>query len=577
MRGNFSLVLLALFFWVSNPARAAVTELCNVRISSTEEINFSGTEETWLCGEPDSAAWKRVPIPQQRLFLTGFLQERGYHHPQFTVQDGTLHVEAGAPEKVEHFTVLGAPAEFDESKRRRLLGQTLNKASLDDASAWTKRQLQQMGYPCPKVSSVGLTDQNQIRLEVDAGEKQTFSIVESEVAKDLHPGVIDRYTAFNEHQSFDIRLLDLTSSRILLEDLYMSTYYDVLCNEGELPRVVRRFVPAKPRLLTFGLGFDSEQGPLGRAKLKWTRIDTPANSLETELNASFREQTLSSRFRYHISPNVAPNLELVPNVLISREENASYESLRAEAGGALAYTWERPGYQLRGEYGPVFAYEKTLRGAGPSDLNSIRFNGRVVAKSHLFEYYQADPRSGWTASLETQSQFAGLLTEQTYHRVQFRHQALWNLGRFDPPFAIAGWRSSMGTYFFNDRNEDPFEVSAQQRFFLGGVDDMRGFDLKRLSGNGRGLLTAIYHGFELRSGTWFDIDIQPFIFFDVAKVGLKSLNLTNSLYYAPGLGLRYASPFGAVRLTLGRGYAVNPAFGDPEPGLQFFFTFGKEF
>jgi translocation and assembly module TamA len=557
--------------------KAAVTELCNVRIESTEGIDFSGTEESWLCGEKDSEAWQRIPIPQKRLFLTGFLQERGYHNPEFRVEDGILHVNAGAPAHVERFTVKNAPKELDHSKRRRLIGNTLNKNALDDAANWTRRQLQYLGYPCPKVTPLALTDSNEIQLDVNAGPKTNFSIVESQVPRDLHPGVIDRFTAFRETQPFDIRLLELTSSRILLEDLYLSSYYDVLCADNEPPKVVRRFVPAKPRLLTFGVGFSTEEGPLFRARFKWTRIDTPANSLETDLTASFRIQELSSRFRYHLSPEVAPNLELVPNISFAHEETAAFEALRAQAGANLAYTWEREDFQIRGEAGPSLNYSRNLEGVGPADVTAVRVNSRVNASSHLYEFYQSDPRTGWTAGLETQSQFKGLLADQTFHRVLVRHKILFNLGHFDPAFLIFGWRGQAGTYLFNNRNEAPRDIPADQRFYLGGIENLRGFKLNNLPGDAAGYVTSFYQGFELRTGTWFSIDVQPFIFFDIGMGGRRSLQLNNNFFYAPGVGVRYASPFGTVRASLAKGYATGLEEKDPQPGLQFFFSFGPEF
>ncbi|RYZ95997.1 MAG: hypothetical protein EOP11_24100, partial [Proteobacteria bacterium] len=408
---------------------------------------------------------------------------------------------------------------------------------------------QYLGYPCPRVTPLALTDSNEIQLDVNAGPKTNFSIVESPAVRDLHPGVIDRYTAFREGQDFDVRLLELTSSRILLADLYLSSYYDVLCADGEYPKVVRRFVPAKPRLLTFGIGFSTEEGPRFNATFKWMRIDEPANSLESNLIASFRVQELATKFRYHLSPNVAPNLELVPNVSVTHEENRAFEALRTQAGVNVAYAWERDSFQLRSEAGPSLNYSKNFRGAGPSDVTAIRVNTNFEASSHLYDYYQSDPRTGWMASLNTQSQFKGLLADQTYHRLLARHKILFNLGHFDPAFLILGWRGQAGTYLFNNRNETPRDVPADQFFYVGGIESLRGFQLNAFPGDKAGYLTAFYQGFELRTGTWFNFDIQPFVFFDMGMGGRRSLALDKNFYYAPGVGLRYNSPFGTVRAT----------------------------
>ncbi len=574
-------MLFAFFLTLLAPSSlqaAEITKLCNVEIRSGKEIDFSQTEEKWLCGDPDSPNWQQIPIPQQRLFLTAFLQGRGFHNPVFRQEGTTLFVEAGPELEVKAFTVQSAPPEWRWQKRWGIVGETMNPKTLEEASSWSERQLQQRGYPCPLVTPQAFTDTGEIRLGVLAGLPYHFGEVETQGQSDLDPAILERFTAFRPGQLFDIRLLELTSNRILQEDLYLSTYYDVLCDRTQNVQIVRRFVPALPRLFTAGAGFDTQRGVLGRATMKWARLSKAANSLEVTLFGSFREQSLVSRFHYHFPSILSSRLKLVPQFSLRREVEDQYNTITLNLGSNLAHSWEFEDLRLAAEAGPLFERVTTIRGDGPRHVDAIRLVTKTSAMSHLFEYYLSDPREGWMVSLETSTQFAAVLSEQNVHRGVLQHQLLWNVGGWEPPFLILGWRGLLGSYFFNQRSPLPADIPTSQRFRLGGDDDIRGFSRKQLP-TGPGFLTMLYQGFELRTGGWFPLELQPFLFLDVAKGGEAPRKLSHATYYAPGLGLRYNSPIGTIRASLARGFIARPTALDAttEPGLQFFFSFGREF
>jgi translocation and assembly module TamA len=569
--------LLFSLFALSLQARAETVQLCNIELRANEKIDFSSTEEKWLCGDPQTHAWKSIPVSQQRLFLKGFLQAKGYHQPKMREENGRLYVDAGKALSVTGFEITGAPKEWEWWKRWNLEGKPLTPGTLDEASAWAKRAMQERGFPCPAVSPLAFVDTGRVRLDIDPGPALNFGPIESGGPPDLAPGILDRFTAFAPGQLFDIRLLELTSTRILDEDLYLSSYFDLVCGGDQKARIVRRFVPALPRLFTVGAGFDTDRGALARARLKWARLGPRANSLETSLFASFREQSLVSRFHYHFLSNESSRWELVPSLSVERLSEKRFITVTSQLGASLANSWELRGFQLRAEAGPVLERVNTIHGDGPKRVDNIKLNTKLSAMSHLFEYYLSDPRAGWMASLETSSLFGGVLSDQSIHKVSIQHQFLWNLGHWEPPFLILGWRGMVGSYFFHQRSAHPEDVAVNQKFFLGGDENIRGFARKELPGNGSGYFTALYEGFELRTGSWFPLNIQPFLFFDFAKAGASPRKLARANYYSPGFGIRYDSPIGTIRTSLGRGYAGNRDPQDPLPHWQFFFSFGREF
>ncbi len=579
LRAAFLIILLSLFGAFLPKAEAAVQNLCNIVIEAPAEktIDFSETETDWLCGTDASPNWQQIPLNQKIAMLKNFLQARGYHEPEFKITARKLYVNTGKHATVKHFTVERAPPELHWKKRRRIKDKPLSPNTLDELENWTKRELQTIGYPCPNVSGLAVTDTESILINVDAGKTYHFGKITPEGVLDLPEDILERFTAFREGQPFDIRLLELSSRRILEQNLYTSSYYDIRCFPNDRLEVVRRFLPAKPRLLTIGAGFDTERGPIARARFQRVRIGHSANSWETVLLASLREQDFDSRFNWYFSPNLDSRLHLIPRISYERHNEKNFESLSYSLGTHLANGWEFENLQLTGEAGPAIERVHTIRGIGPDRENIVKVEGMLTATSHLFEYYTSSPRTGWSMALSTSSQIRKLFSNENIHRGQFTHHILWNLGDFDPPLLVFGWRSFLGSYFMDPNIVSADDIPVNERFFLGGSDDIRGFGRKELPRNNVGFLTALYEGFELRAGDWFDVPVQPLVFFDVAKGDVRNKHLQSPTYYAPGLGVRYDSPLGSVRSTLARGYTSDRSLPDSNPKFQFYFSFGKEF
>ncbi len=552
-------------------------ELCGIRFEKSPEMDFSNTEEDWLCGREDTQAWKTIPLTQKRFFLQRFLQDRGFHEPKFREENGVLIAVSGPRLKAKTFRVAGAPPELDWARRRRLLGRALTPSLLDEAANWTDRELQQTGYPCPTVSAKAITDQGAIEVEAESGPLHFFGPIQSEGGADLPHQIIDRFIAFVPGQRFDVRLLELSSQRILNQDLYLSTYYEVTCPKNEQLRIVRRFVPAPPRLVTAGVGFDTERGPLARARYRRVRIGRAANVWETTLLATFREQNLESRFHWFFTKSLGSSFRLMPILAAERRSEEHFETTTFRFSPLFANEWEKENFQLGAELGPSFERTITYRGVAERLLDTGRLVARVRATSHLYEYYANRPRDGWNVSVDSSTRVRDYFSKDTFERLTFSHDLLWNIGGLDPPFLILGWRGFAGTFFFTENGSTELAIPLPERFFLGGDADIRGFGRKEVPGNQRGYLTAIYQGFELRAGEWWKAPLQPLIFLDLAKGGDRPAKLDRPLYYAPGFGVRYQSPIGAIRATLGRGYIANRRSDDPEGGLQFFFSLGREF
>jgi translocation and assembly module TamA len=265
---------------------------------------------------------------------------------------------------------------------------------------------------------------------------------------------------------------------------------------------------------------------------------------------------------------------------VDRDNEDTIHSVAYSAEPALDTSWELRGSRLAARLGPQLKRVYTTYSITPTGarVDTLRLIGSLGWMSHFFEYYSGEPQEGYNIGLEGWTQAGRLLSQKTIHKLLFRHELLFNLGGWDPPLLVLGWRGYEGTYFYNPRDLLVNDVAPVDRFFLGGDDNIRGFGRQKLAGRlGLGYLTVFYEGFELRAVDWLPFKLQPFVFFDIARAGMTTETIDSPLYTAPGLGIRWSSPVGTLRFSLARGFSSRQLPEDPIPNLQFFVSFGKEF
>lgn len=558
-------------------AAAGAEELCpRVRFEGPS-VKLTEVEKRLVCGDPGSDGWKNVSLPQARTFMTAFLQARGRHFPRFTAEDDALVVEIGTATVVSKVTGSGLDGIYDLGKRRGITGELLTPALLNKTKKGVQFELQSRGYACPEAAVTADARTGEVHVDARPGIRNTMEGIVPASVKGVDPEVFRRYEAFRPETGFDTRLLSLTADRVKQDQLFLSAYYDVVCSTGGL-NIVQRVVEGPPILFTVGVGADTEGLLLGKLRLQDSRLGARASSAEADLFASKLEQSLDVFYKSWLGNG--ERLYLRPEAFLRHESEIQYDAAHAEAG--LSPGWSRDGEDLHLDVrgGPAYEYFDTERGIGPRGSRWLSFNTRSQVMSHLYEYFQRDPRRGWTAALETSSRVRAVESRVTANRVQATGEALWNLGRFEPPLAVLATRGLAGaTAIGGDRTAGLAAVPPTDRFFLGGDGDIRGFPRKRLPDDAAGFLTAAYEGTELRAGDVLPYGLQPFIFLDAAMAGRRAFDLDPDVYYAPGVGLRWASPFGAIRATVARGlvWVRDPRQPAPRPGIEIFFSFGKEF
>jgi translocation and assembly module TamA len=542
-----------------------------------DAIHLTDVERKLVCGDEATEGWREVPGNQARYFLESFLQPRGYQNPRFQADQGTLKVYVGTRSYIRSLTVTGLPAGIDISKRRGLEGRPMTPKELDAIRTALVDYLQESGYACPRIEMTADSQTGEVTADIAPGPVYTIDVVAPAGLTDVDPAIFTRYEAFQYGGRFDARLLALTARRTLADALFTSARYDVSCSTAGL-KITQRVVQGKPRLIRIGVGFDTEDYAIGKAVWKDSRLGKRTSSVEGSLFASYREQSADVFARAYFYPG--SRMHLRPRAVLRRQNEPHYEDVSAEASVLPETSWDFQDWRLDLAAGPAVDYVSTVRGAGPAQDTFLVLRTRLEFTDHLFEYYAAEPRSGWRASLESASRFAGAYSSLTAQHIAVSGEMLWNLGNYMPPLVVIGTRYWAGTTLVSDRAAALRDLAPDMRFYMGGDANLRGAARGELPGDDAGYLTVVYDGVEVRMGDVLARGLQPLAFVDAAMAGRADLHLDRDIYWSPGAGLRWRLPVGAIRLTVARGFvALRAADTSPRyrPHWQFFFGFGREF
>ncbi|HDQ41005.1 MAG TPA: outer membrane protein assembly factor BamA [Desulfonatronum sp.] len=131
------------------------------------------------------------------------------------------------------------------------------------------------------------------------------------------------------------------------------------------------------------------------------------------------------------------------------------------------------------------------------------------------------------------------------------------------------WRGQVGFLFDNQGNEAP----VFERFYLGGIDDVRGYPGWKISPrdaltNDRiGGVKQFFTNFEYLFPLNKEMGLVGLVFFDAGNAWDDGESFGSNLYKSVGAGVRWYSPLGPLRLEYG--YGLDKLEGKRQSGVEF--------
>ena len=566
----------------------AYQPLCElIFITNKNNLDLKPMEERLLCGDKNGGEigtpWAQIPPNEAAYFLKGFLQTRGFHHPEFYQDNGRLYVKTGAISRMKTLDLAGGPVGWKPPKRRLIEGEPLTPALLNDMQAWAMSKIKDEGFACAEATIEADPDTGEAVVFYSTGERKRIRGISETGDKSLHEGALDRYNAFIMNDYYKDRLIGLSRRRTLDDGFLQTLVLTTKCGSGDAVTLNRDVSLGPPRTVRIGIGGSTDLGARFKTVLRQSRIGASASSAEARLDASYlneqvNQQNVSGTFKWYYLHG-ENRYSLNPTVNVIHDASSALEVRSEEFALLHGWTFDTTEGRYDLHAGPDFLNENQSRGPNAHNINIgfISLEGRWT--DHDFEWFNTSPRTGEYIDVTAYLALQKLGSPFTAQRFQVSGEKLWPVGAFDPPLLVLGTRFNFSSVFSPDGDASLAELPVRFRTFLGGETNLRGYSYRSLPRSQVGALSGANVSGEARLHKVLFRIIDIFGFVDAGQLGRSQFQLDQPIFMSPGMGLRWESPFGVLRGYVARRFALlqNP---DEEPYDRAFrvgVTFGEEF
>lgn len=553
--------------------------LCKqIFITSHDDIELTSSEKKLICGDDKNKAWEMIPINQASYFLKRALEARGYWRYKFDITEGQANVYTHYKTAFSQLSVDNDPVGIDLDRFWYPSGKFLTSDLLDRIEAFVTSELANLGHPCAKIETLADKDTGAIKIKIEDPGLFKVQKVVGEPISGAMAGVQRRFDAFRLEQDFALLKFELTSNRMVNEGLVIYSSFSPDCKNISAGVVEHKLNPGDPQLLSFGIGFDTEQYFITQSTWKNSRFTESASALQVTAFASYKLQQISSEFDWYYLPfPMRHYLKLQTSVKRLNENRYDEREFKISAQPSWQVDWSGSAAEI--SLGPNYRQIATTRGLAIELAKVVSIDLDVNSHTHDWEYFISSPRSGHNFDLQTSNAAPGLGSNIAVSSFSLRSTHLFNLFSYEPNLFVLGFRSLLGTtQVYGDTDVD--EIPNSMKFRLGGTDTIRGFARERIPADDFGALSVLYLGSELRFANILPYNMQPYVFYDYGLIGKSAFEIsTDTNYTSPGFGLRWESAFGPMRFSFGHGF-VN---GKESARLrhlrqwQFYFSYGGHF
>ncbi len=549
-----------------------------VFIGKGEKLDLKEMERRLICGDPKGdqigIAWANIPANQASFFLNSFLQSRAYHKPQLNIIAGNLYVRLGPKFRAGAFTLKDEPPDWRIPNRRYVRGRLLEPSLLDELAGWGEYQLKMNGYACGEASVLSDPISGEIEVRLLPKDRLRIMQVIDESATGLNGGVMERYNAFIMGDFYNQRMVDLTQRRISEEGVVSTIDFKPRCEKDGVV-LLRRIDPGPSRQLRIGVGGSTDEGPRVRLNVRQTRVGSSASTAQANLDMSFEKQVATASFRWYYSrTHTRFFIEPVTEFSNITDENRKEQIFDATLFHGWLYNFRPTSLLMR--VGPNYSENFLIEGDGPRRTSLTVLSADISLMDHDWEFFKRSPREGFHQTLDFIFSQNGVGSNFSAQRVRYQGQHLVNIGFFDPPMAILGFRWSVGSTFTTEGIQP--QLPTRFQFFGGGTGSLRGWESEQLPRSGAAFSEARI-GTELRFYKLLFNLVDPLVFADIGRLGDIGLKLGAPTFFSPGFGLRWESPIGAVRGFFAQPFAWGIPNGESEykQAIRIGVTLGEEF
>ncbi len=481
----------------------------------------------------------------------------------------TVTVEPGEPVRLRNVTVRvdGPAADLPAFRLPRdtqlRAGSVLNHGRYESAKRHIQNQASRYGFFAGRFTAQRLEIDPQagtadIELVYDSGPRYQLGLVNFVGDVPFDDQLLQRMVPFQANSAYD-------SEQIaeLYQALRGSGYFESVRVDANPGDAAQQVIPVKvqlharkPRSMGLGLGYSTDVGPRGRAN--WTRhwANMQGHSYGAELELAAPRQNVGLWYDIPLDPPLTDKLRFAGGY--QYEELANTDSLSRlltvgpEWHSKLDSGWQRV-LSLK------FKREEYELG-DDSGLSTLLMPG--VSYAYLQSDNRIDPNHGYRLQLDMAVAKEGVVADANVLHGNVLLKGLTTLARR---------HRFLGRVQFGGTESDGFSsVPPSLRFFAGGDQTVRGYDYQSLSPeNNQGDKIGGRYLFAASAEYQYSVAERWRVatFVDQGN-SFNSLDFP-SLKQSVGVGLRWVSPVGPLRLDL-----AHPL--DDEGGVRLHFSMGPE-
>jgi translocation and assembly module TamA len=479
-----------------------------------------------------------------------------------------LDVQPGEPVRLRQVTVrvegeaAGLKA-FKVPKSKALApGEPLNHGLYEDAKKLIQSQALRYGFFDGRFRSqrldidprAGVAD---IELIYDSGPRYALGRVAFDGDTPFDPDLLARLVPFPPNTPYDADQVAKLSQNLQASGYFEEVRVDAQPEPGagRLIPVKVRLGAVKPRTLGLGVGFSTDVGP--RARANWTRhwINPQGHRLGAESEISTARQSVGTWYEIPLDPPLTDSLRFTSG--FQREQLTDVESRRFTLGSQwqskLPNDWQRV-VSLRWEQ-EIYDFGD----GSPNGRSSFLIPG--IGYSVTRSDNRLDPNQGYHLQLDVRAAKEGVLSDADMTYASAMAKGLYTLP--------GGHRLLGRVQAGGIATTDYGAIPPSLRFFAGGDQSVRGYDYQTLSpedrqGNKVGGRYMVVGSAEYQYPIAERWRIAAFV-----DRGNAVNNLKDKLKTGAGIGVRWVSPVGPIRLDLAK------ALDDPG-GFRIHFSMGPE-
>lgn len=553
---NLRLILSLLLYLVSQPALAAI----DVRISGVDEAQLENIKAYLTIEE------KRDEPELTRRWVTHMhelapeeireaLQPFGYYAPEITSrlrQHGSdwvasYHIVPGELTRVSVVDIRIDGPGRDESEVRQAVtafplaaGDILNTEHYDTGKEDLLTLLSRLGYARARATTHRIvvdaeTGKARIELVIETGPK--YYIGRLDIHQDLlAPEFLDRFIHVHSGDVYSQEKL-----LALQNDLVVSQYFSVVdvnplfaqAEQHEVPVDVA-LTPANRHNIDFGLGYFTDIGVTGSARWIYRPINRRGHYTDTLLRLSQKKSTFRASYLVPVRNPVTDRLAFT--FKLETEDTDTVERDTADLQAGYFFDWKDWSARVFTD----LKHEKFTTGSQPETTTTMLSIGGNIERTWLDDESEF-PRSGKHWFLELKGS-PGIISDTAYVRSHVKTKYLFPLGQ-GGRLMMRGELGLAAVQYFP-------KYPSSLRFYAGGDQSVRGYAYQSLGpldkygevAGGRNIVTGSIEYDHLLVGKWVGA-----VFADAGNAFNSSLD---TLFYSTGVGVRWLSPIGPVRLDL---------------------------